>query len=273
MKTIRISGVSNDLYLALGERAAREGTTISALILGELPRLANRLSPEQLLERPQLRAPVGVMAAELIRDEREHRSAKMSGVTDEAPSFSPELFAFLRDLADNNDRDWFAANKERYVADVQEPALAFIEDVGMRLPEVSRHFVADPRTTGGSLFRIYRDVRFAKDKSPYKTHVGIQFRHARSRDVHAPGFYLNLEPGPRVHGLRQLASGARHAARHPDRDRREARAAGRRSSRSRRSRSASRSAASRSSARRRASTSDHPLIDELKRKDFIASPT
>jgi uncharacterized protein (TIGR02453 family) len=115
-------------------------------------------------------------------------------VTDEAPSFSPDLFAFLRDLADNNDRDWFAANKERYVADVQEPALAFIEDVGMRLPEVSRHFVADARTTGGSLFRIYRDVRFAKDKSPYKTQVGIQFRHARSRDVHAPGFYLNLEP-------------------------------------------------------------------------------
>ncbi len=44
------------------------------------------------------------------------------------------------------------------------------------------------------MFRIYRDVRFSKDKSPYKTHVGIQFRHARSRDVHAPGFYLNLGP-------------------------------------------------------------------------------
>jgi uncharacterized protein (TIGR02453 family) len=119
----------------------------------------------------------------------------MSGVTAEAPSFSPELFAFLRDLADNNDREWFAANKPRYVAEVQEPALAFVEDVGLRLPDVSRHFVADARTTGGSIFRIHRDVRFSKDKSPYKTQVGIQFRHARSRDVHAPGFYLNLEPG------------------------------------------------------------------------------
>ena len=79
-------------------------------------------------------------------------------VTVEAPSFTPELFAFLRDLAANNDREWFAANKERYVAEVQEPALAFIEDVGMRLPEISRHFVADARTTGGSLFRIYRDT-------------------------------------------------------------------------------------------------------------------
>jgi uncharacterized protein (TIGR02453 family) len=119
----------------------------------------------------------------------------MSGVTVEAPSFSPELFAFLRELADNNDREWFAANKGRYVAEVQEPALAFIEDVGLRLPEVSRHLVADPRTVGGSLFRIYRDTRFSKDKSPYKTQVGIQFRHERARDAHAPGYYLHLEPG------------------------------------------------------------------------------
>jgi uncharacterized protein (TIGR02453 family) len=119
----------------------------------------------------------------------------MSDVAVEAPSFSPELFTFLRELAANNDREWFAAHKARYVAEVQEPALAFIEDVGMRLPEVSRHLVADPRTVGGSLFRIYRDTRFAKDKSPYKTHVGIQFRHERGRDVHAPGLYLHLEPG------------------------------------------------------------------------------
>jgi uncharacterized protein (TIGR02453 family) len=101
--------------------------------------------------------------------------------------FGRELFEFLADLREHNDREWFAANKPRYVAEVQEPALAFVEDVGVRLPEVSRHFV-------GSLFRIHRDVRFAKDKSPYKTNIGIQFRHAQSRDVHAPGFYLNLEP-------------------------------------------------------------------------------
>jgi uncharacterized protein (TIGR02453 family) len=114
----------------------------------------------------------------------------------EEPSFPPELFAFLRELAQNNDREWFAANKARYVASVQEPALAFVEDVGLRLPEeVSRHLVADPRPSGGSLFRIYRDTRFSRDKSPYKTHTGIQFRHERTRDVHAPGIYLHLEPG------------------------------------------------------------------------------
>ena len=130
-------------------------------------------------------------------------------MTVDEPSFSPELFAFLRELAGNNDREWFTANKDRYVAEVQEPALAFIEDVGMRLPEVSRHFVADARTTGGSLFRIYRDIRFSKDKTPYKTHAGIQFRHERARDVHAPGFYLHLEPGSVF-----MACGTWH----PDRD-------------------------------------------------------
>jgi uncharacterized protein (TIGR02453 family) len=120
---------------------------------------------------------------------------RMNDMAVEAPSFTPKLFAFLRELAASNDREWFAANKARYVAEVQEPALAFIEDVGLRLPEVSRHFAADARTVGGSLFRIYRDTRFSKDKTPYKTQVGIQFRHERAKDAHAPGFYLHLEPG------------------------------------------------------------------------------
>ncbi len=114
---------------------------------------------------------------------------------DVEPSFGPELFGFLRDLAAHNDREWFGAAKPRYVREVQEPALAFVEDVGHRMPEVSPHFSADARTVGGSLFRIYRDTRFSKDKTPYKTHTGIQFRHVRFRDAHAPGYYLHLEPG------------------------------------------------------------------------------
>jgi uncharacterized protein (TIGR02453 family) len=112
-----------------------------------------------------------------------------------ARSFGPELFTFLKDLAANNNREWFTANKPRYVAHLQEPALAFIEDFQPLLHQISPYLVADPRTTGGSLFRIYRDVRFAKDKTPYKTHAGIQFRHMRAKDAHAPGFYLHLEPG------------------------------------------------------------------------------
>ena len=111
------------------------------------------------------------------------------------PSFSPELFDFLSELADNNDREWFQANKERYEDDVVDPALRFISDIGPGLAEISPHIQALPKRVGGSMFRIYRDVRFSKDKSPYKTHVGIHFRHKQAKDAHAPGFYLHLEPG------------------------------------------------------------------------------
>ena len=109
----------------------------------------------------------------------------------EAPSFTPELFSFLRELKANNERDWFNANKGRYERHVKEPALAFVEDIGYRLPAVAPQLVADKR----SMFRIYRDTRFAKDKSPYKTHVGIYFRHARAAEADTAGLYLHLEPG------------------------------------------------------------------------------
>jgi uncharacterized protein (TIGR02453 family) len=109
--------------------------------------------------------------------------------------FDPELFEFLRELKDHNDRDWFNANKSRYEAHVLEPALAFIEDFGYRLQSISPHFRADTRKTGGSLFRIYRDTRFSKDKTPYKTNTGMHFRHKAAKDAHTPGFYLHLAPG------------------------------------------------------------------------------
>jgi uncharacterized protein (TIGR02453 family) len=117
------------------------------------------------------------------------------------PSFDTELFGFLRDLRQNNHRDWFQANKERYEEQVKHPALQFISDFGPHLRKISSNFMADPRPVGGSLFRIYRDVRFSKDKSPYKTAVGIQFRHKQCKDVHTPGFYLHLEPDACFVGL------------------------------------------------------------------------
>jgi uncharacterized protein (TIGR02453 family) len=109
--------------------------------------------------------------------------------------FTPALYRFLRELKANNDREWFNANKDRFVADLRDPALAFILAFGQHLDRISPHFRADPRANGGSLFRIYRDVRFAKDKSPYKTHAGIYFPHQAGKNAHTPGFYLNLEPG------------------------------------------------------------------------------
>ena len=108
--------------------------------------------------------------------------------------FAPEFFEFLTDLADNNTREWFQSNKDRYRREVQEPLLRFISDVAEPLSEISPRFVADPRPTGGSMFRIYRDVRFSKDKSPYKTHAAAQFRHQEGKDAHTPCFYLHLSP-------------------------------------------------------------------------------
>jgi uncharacterized protein (TIGR02453 family) len=108
--------------------------------------------------------------------------------------FTPEVFDFLRQLKRNNRREWFAKNKDRYVRVVQEPALEFITAFAASLEKMSTHFVADARPTRGSLFRIYRDTRFSADKKPYKTHIGIHFRHEKGKDVHAPGFYLHLEP-------------------------------------------------------------------------------
>jgi uncharacterized protein (TIGR02453 family) len=110
-------------------------------------------------------------------------------------SFTPALFAFLEELKANNTREWFADNKGRYQQDVQEPAIQFIADFEPHLRRISPHFRADARPVGGSLFRIHRDIRFSKDKTPYKTHVGIHFRHRSASDAHAPGFYLHLEPG------------------------------------------------------------------------------
>jgi uncharacterized protein (TIGR02453 family) len=105
--------------------------------------------------------------------------------------FTPELFGFLDQLAAHNDRDWFQKNKSSYIEHIQEPALQFIADFAPHLAKISSHFTADARPVGGSLFRIYRDTRFSKDKTPYKTHVAMVFRH---QNPVGPGFYLHLEP-------------------------------------------------------------------------------
>jgi uncharacterized protein (TIGR02453 family) len=108
--------------------------------------------------------------------------------------FPPELFDFLRQLKRHNNRDSFAKNKQRYEEAVRDPALLFISSFGPHLHKLSPHFVADPRPTRGSLFRIYRDTRFSSDKTPFKTHIGIHFSLASGKDAHAPVFYLHLEP-------------------------------------------------------------------------------
>lgn len=137
--------------------------------------------------------------------------------------FSPKVFAFLRELDANNNKAWWEQNKDRYIEVIREPAKVFIEDFGSRLQAISDHFIADTRTNGGSLMRPYRDTRFSRDKTPYKPNVGIQFRHEQGKDVHAPGFYIHLEPGACFAGIgmwRPEAKVARqireHIYEHPD---------------------------------------------------------
>lgn len=110
------------------------------------------------------------------------------------PGFPLALLHFLEELSKHNNREWFQAHKHRYEQDVVAPSLAFIEAMAAPLERISPHFRAIARKQGGSLMRIYRDTRFARDKTPYKTNVGIQFRHEQATDVHAPGFYFHIEP-------------------------------------------------------------------------------
>jgi uncharacterized protein (TIGR02453 family) len=186
------------------------------------------------------------------------------------PHFLPDLFAFLRALARNNDREWFLANKERYERAVRTPLLRFITDVAPHLRRVSPHFIADPKPSGGSMFRIYRDTRFSRDKRPYKTVASAQFRHECGRDVHAPGFYLHLEPGNVFAGV-----GLWHPDATPLRAIRDAivenPAGWKRASRGKRFREHFELAGDTLKRPPRGYDADHPLLGDLKRKDFIAT--
>ncbi|NKB98393.1 MAG: TIGR02453 family protein [Pseudomonadales bacterium] len=102
-------------------------------------------------------------------------------------------FRYLKQLEKNNNRDWFGEHKSGYEQDVLEPSLDFIAAMQSHVHNISDHFDAIPKRMGGSLMRVYRDTRFSKDKTPYKTNIGIQFRHQLGKDVHAPGFYLHLD--------------------------------------------------------------------------------
>jgi uncharacterized protein (TIGR02453 family) len=109
--------------------------------------------------------------------------------------FSDELFRFLEELRQHNDRDWFQRNKERYETAVRGPFISFIGDLGGPLKKINPHMIADPRPVGGSMMRIYRDIRFSRDKSPYKTSVAAHFWDTRGKNGAAPAYYLHLEPG------------------------------------------------------------------------------
>jgi uncharacterized protein (TIGR02453 family) len=103
-----------------------------------------------------------------------------------------DFFAFFKELNQKNNRPWFEENKQRYKDSVVVPLSDFMTAMAPRVAKISKHIVVDPRPNGGSMFRIYRDIRFSKDKRPYKEHGGVHFRHALGKDAHAPGFYMHF---------------------------------------------------------------------------------
>lgn len=125
-----------------------------------------------------------------------------------AAYFTEDAFKFLKALAQNNNRDWFQANKARYEAQLKGPCLRLITDLAEPLKTLSPQLTASAKPVGGSLFRIYRDTRFGGDKSPYKTHTGMYFSHAAATKaargnasnaamgrLDTPGLYLHIQPG------------------------------------------------------------------------------
>jgi uncharacterized protein (TIGR02453 family) len=109
--------------------------------------------------------------------------------------FPAEGIQFLRDLAANNAKPWFEANKATYLSAVQGPAVALVASLGERLQRHFPEIVYDTRTNGGgSLMRIYRDTRFSSDKSPYKTNVAMMFNVGQGGKMSSPGFGLQVTP-------------------------------------------------------------------------------
>ena len=108
--------------------------------------------------------------------------------------FESRTIRFLEELEANNNREWFKSNKGRYEEDVLDVALRFIIAMQDPLANIAPRFTAIPSRVGGSLMRVYRDTRFSKNKLPYKTNIGIQFRHEQAKDVHSPGYYVHVEP-------------------------------------------------------------------------------
>ncbi len=109
--------------------------------------------------------------------------------------FTPATVNFLRDLKSNNVKSWFDAHKSDYEKYVKEPSLALIATMNERFADLGVPYISTPKA---SMFRIYRDVRFSKNKDPYKTNIGLFFpfshKNLDNRPVEAPGVYLHIDP-------------------------------------------------------------------------------
>lgn len=182
--------------------------------------------------------------------------------------FTLATFEFLAELGLNNERAWFDAHRDRYERDVREPARAFVRAMRPRLEALSPHFLADDKKVGGAVMRQHRDTRFSADKRPYKTHVGIQFRHAQGKDIHAPGFYVHVGPDELFLGVglwRPPSDALAKIRAHIDAEQ----AAWRAIVAAPAPTAAYRQGGESLKRAPRGYANDHPLVDELKRTSFI----
>lgn len=107
--------------------------------------------------------------------------------------FSPEAFRFLRSLKRNNNREWFQPRKDEYEQLLRLPMMALICEIGEEARKFAPEIRFDPKN---AVLRIYRDTRFSKDKTPYKTNVAASMPFGTyGKDMASPGLYLHLEPG------------------------------------------------------------------------------
>jgi uncharacterized protein (TIGR02453 family) len=185
-----------------------------------------------------------------------------------ANPLSPEIFDFLGELSENNNREWFADNKSRFEDVVRDPVVEWISQWVKPLARSAPMLSVIPTRSRGSLMRIHRDTRFSKDKTPYKTNVGISLRHQADGDIHAPGVYVHLADGECFLGAgcwrpeRHTLAAIRKAI---DEDPK----AWKRSIGSKSFRQSFELAGEKLKASPRDYAKDHPMIDELRRIDFI----
>jgi uncharacterized protein (TIGR02453 family) len=184
--------------------------------------------------------------------------------------FTPELFKFLKELRAHNERVWFERNKARFERAVRDPFLHLIVALGAPLRKINPAIVADPRPVGGSMMRIYRDIRFSRDKSPYKVAVAAHFAHQLGKKAPAPSYYLRFEPGNSA-----IGAGMWHPPPTAVKQIRDAIVADPRRWRLVTSdREFGSSCGMRGESLKRPPAGyapEHPLIEDLKRKDFITS--
>lgn len=182
--------------------------------------------------------------------------------------FTARFFEFFEELSRNNNREWFAQNQPRYEREVRDPMLAFIADFGPRLRKISACYVADPRPSGGSMMRIHRNLRFSRDRTPYHTNAAAAFGHRDRKRFDSPSFYLSLSPAEAFAGVGVWHPNADTVAKirdaivaHPSKWKSAAN--------DRKFRARFELAGDMLSRPPKGYDANHPLIEDLKRKDFI----